>query len=62
MENFMKAFMMLGDLTNEKESREDKLKYKERIVFATPGIIKPEDWDSLPIEEREKRIEKIQNM
>ena len=62
MENFMKAFMILGDLTNEKESREDKLKYKERIVFATPGIIKPEDWDSLPIEEREKRIEKIQNM
>ncbi len=58
----MKAFMILGDLTNEKESREDKLKYKERIVFATPGIIKPEDWDSLPIEEREKRIEKIQNM
>ena len=62
MENFMKAFMILGDLTNEKESREDKLKYKERIVFATPGIVKPEDWDSLPIEEREKRIEKIQNM
>ncbi len=58
----MKAFMILGDLTNEKESREDKLKYKERIVFATPGIVKPEDWDSLPIEEREKRIEKIQNM
>ena len=58
----MKAFMILGDLTNEKESREDKLKYKERIVFATPGIIKPEDWDSLPIEEREKRIQKIQNM
>ena len=65
--NFMKAFLMLGDLTNKKESKEDRLKYKERIVFATmknqiPNWKKPSDWDSLPTDEKLSRLEKLQTI
>jgi hypothetical protein len=65
--NFMKAFLMLGDLTNKNESKEDKLKYKERIVFATmksqiPDWEKPSNWDSLPIDEKMKRLNKLQTI
>ena len=65
--NFMKAFLMLGDLTNKKESKEDKLKYKERIVFATMRANisdwqKPSNWDSLPIDEKMKRLNKLQTI
>tara|TARA_R110002020_G_scaffold54419_1_gene151737 strand:+ start:5844 stop:6350 length:507 start_codon:yes stop_codon:yes gene_type:complete len=64
----MKAFLILGDLMNDKkESQEDKLKYKERIVFATmksqiPDWQKPSDWDSLPTEEKMKRLNKLQTI
>tara|TARA_Y100001937_G_C7062148_1_gene304227 strand:+ start:644 stop:790 length:147 start_codon:yes stop_codon:yes gene_type:complete len=39
--------------------KETQLKADEKIVFATNGIIKPKDWDTLPMEERQKRINKI---
>ena len=55
--NFMKMFMAMSDMASE--TREQKLSNRERIVFATNGIIKPQDWDTLPIEEREKRIDKM---
>ena len=52
---------------NQKESREDKLKYKERIVFATmrasiPEWQPPSDWDELPIEERETRLTNLEQI
>jgi len=55
--NFMKMFMAMSDMASE--TREQKLANRERIVFATHGIIKPEDWDTLPMEEREKRIDNL---
>jgi hypothetical protein len=55
--NFMKLFLTLGSMTEQ--TREEEVAFKERIVFATPGIIKPEDWESLPLEEREKRLNKL---
>ena len=63
----MNMFLALGKLTNHKESREDKLKYQERIVFATmkasiPEWEIPEGWYELTIEEREKRIELLQKI
>ena len=65
MDNFgmMKMFLTLGDLTNE-GSREEKVKYDERIVFATmrsmiPDWEPPSNWYDLPIEERENRLKKL---
>ena len=63
----MNMFLALGKLTNQKESRENQLKYQERIVFATmrasvPGWEPPKDWYELSIEEREKRIKLLQTI
>jgi len=63
----MKMFLAMGELTNENETREDKLKYQERIVFATmrgsiPDWKPPSDWYELPIEEREKRINNLKQI
>ena len=55
--NFMKMFMAMSDMASE--TREQKLANRECIVFATHGIIKPQDWDTLPMEEREKRIDNL---
>ena len=57
--NMMKMFLALGGLTAQ--TMEEKIAYKERIVFATQGIIKPENWDELPLEEKERRLEKLEN-
>jgi hypothetical protein len=45
----------MGEVTAQ--TQEEKVAYKERIVFATEGMIKPEDWDSLNINEKEKRLD-----
>tara|TARA_R110002096_G_scaffold66229_1_gene161184 strand:+ start:655 stop:867 length:213 start_codon:yes stop_codon:yes gene_type:complete len=65
--NAMNMFLALGELTNEKVTREDKLEYQERIVFATmraniPDWQPPSDWYELPIEEREERIKKLKTI
>ena len=56
----MKMFLALGGLTAQ--TMEEKLAYKERIVFATPGIIKPDNWEELPLEERLSRLEKLEEV
>jgi len=53
--SLMKMWLYMGELTNQ--TRKEKLAYKELIIFSTHGIIKPEDWEGLSFEEREKRIE-----
>jgi len=65
--NAMKMFLIMGELTGQKESREDKLKYQERIVFATmkasiPDWEPPSNWYELSIEERENRLEKLKTI
>lgn len=62
--NAMKMFLIMGELTGQKESREDKLKYQERIVFATmkasiPDWEPPSDWYELSLDERENRLDKL---
>mgnify|MGYP003679750567 CR=1 FL=1 len=52
---FMKMFLAIGDMTEK--TKEEEVAYKERIIFATEGIIKPEDWDNLSINERKTRID-----
>tara|TARA_R100001443_G_scaffold116760_1_gene138368 strand:+ start:1106 stop:1672 length:567 start_codon:yes stop_codon:yes gene_type:complete len=63
--NMAKTFLLLGDLSTNKESVSDQIKYKEKIVFATmksqiPNWEKPSDWDTLPNAEKLKRLENFQ--
>lgn len=62
--NAMKMFLLMGDLIDQEESREDRLKYQERIVFATmkasiPDWEPPSDWYELSLDERENRLDKL---
>ena len=57
MTDMMKAFMLLADITAVTD--EEKVESQARIVFAIPGIIKPDNWDELPIEEKQKRLNKV---
>ena len=54
---------LFGLMSNDQDpkERESKVKYQKKFFETIPGIIFPEDWDQLPIEEREKRLEKIQD-
>ena len=46
--------LMCGD------DKETKVKYQKRFLQTVPGISFPDDWDSLPTEEKEKRLNKVQ--
>jgi len=56
----MKMFLALGGL--QAKTMEEKVKYKERIVFATPGIIKPNNWEELSMEEKLRRLNKLETI
>jgi len=58
--DMMKMFMLLTDMSVE--DRESKVKAKARIVFETNGIIKPRDWDTLSLSEKERRLTLIQSI
>ena len=65
MFNAMKAFLVLGDLANENQTLAERVKYKERIVFATmrasiPNWEKPFDWDSISDEVKLERLTKLE--
>jgi len=53
-------FLALGELTSQ--TMEEKISYKEKIVFSTPGIIKPENWETLSQDERLNRLEKLETI
>ena len=62
---FMKGFLALGDLTDHDIT--DRVKYKERIVFATmramiPNWEPPVDWDGLTDSEKLIRLEKLEEV
>ena len=64
--NAMKSFLMLGELMNDdKTTLKDKVKYKERIVFATmrsmiPQWEPPSDWSTISDEQKLERLTKIE--
>jgi hypothetical protein len=66
--NAMKMFLALGELTStENDSIESKVKYKQRIVFATmrnliPGWQPPSDWESLTDEVKLERLKKLEEV
>lgn len=53
----LKAAGMFGILASMNPDKEQAQKERERILFATPGIHRPEGWDSLPFEERKRRTD-----
>ena len=65
LNGIMNAFLMLSDLEND--NIKDKVKNKERIVFATmkaqiPEWQPPSDWETLTDTEKLKRLELIQKI
>lgn len=64
----MKMFLALGEITStENESIESKVKYKQRIVFATmrsliPNWQPPSDWESLSNEVKLERLKKLEEI
>ena len=66
--NSMKAFLLMGDLMNDKKEDIAKaVKYKERIVFATmrskiPNWEPPSDWGRLNDSDKLERLIKIQKI
>ena len=64
----MKAFLKLGEITSDKnESLSDKVRYKEKIVFATmraniPQWETPSDWDTISNEDKLKRLTKLEKV
>ena len=67
--NMMKAFMLLGDLSTKQEDKlkDEHVKYKERIAFATmrasiPDWQPPSNWNKLSNAENHKRLKKLQSV
>lgn len=61
----MKMFLLMGDLTSQDQTLEQKVAYKQRIVFATmksliPNWEEPSDWDEISLEEKLERLTKIE--
>jgi len=55
----LKLFSLLQDTTNQESNKKDWIRSKERLIFATHGIIKPDDWGELSDEVKEERIKKV---
>ena len=51
--NTLKSVCAIGSIIND--TKEDKVKFNKRMLSAT-GVTFPDDFDTLPIEEQEKRI------
>jgi hypothetical protein len=65
LNGMMKAFLMLSDLEND--NIKDKVKSKQRIVFATmkAQILDwqpPSDWETLTDQEKLERLELMQKI
>jgi len=65
----MKAFMLLGDLSTKQEDklRDEHVKYKERIAFATmrasiPDWQPPSDWNKLTNKQKLDRLDKLKSI
>tara|TARA_R110000824_G_scaffold72964_3_gene185959 strand:+ start:645 stop:836 length:192 start_codon:yes stop_codon:yes gene_type:complete len=55
--DFMKLFLKMGSIGIQ--TKEEALAFQERIVFSTEGVIRPNDWDKLQFEERQKRMNQL---
>jgi len=65
--DFMKAFLVMGEITNPDQSLADKVAYDQKIVFATmksmiPDWQEPRDWSKLTLEQKDERLQKIKEI
>tara|TARA_Y100000114_G_scaffold34810_1_gene30323 strand:+ start:1109 stop:1327 length:219 start_codon:yes stop_codon:yes gene_type:complete len=44
------------------DDREGKVKYQKKFFETVKGLSFPDDWDSLPLEEKERRLEGVQKI
>jgi hypothetical protein len=51
----LSALRMFAALAGMNPNPEQAQTQQERLLFATPGISKPEGWDALPMQERKRR-------
>ena len=56
--NFMQMFLAMSKMTSQ--TREEEVAYREKIIFATNGIIKPSSWGELSLDEKEKRMDLVE--
>ena len=62
--DFLKTVSMVSSMFGVLMDKEDKSKVnaqKKRFFDNVQGLSFPEDWDTLPEEEKTKRLEKIEN-
>ena len=58
----MNFFLNIGQIVNQNKSLQDKVEYKQRIVFSTMDRLLhgqwkiPSDWDELSYEEKNHRL------
>ena len=48
---------MFGALANMNPDKEQAQRERERVLFATPGVIRPENWSELTYDERKRRTD-----
>ena len=53
--NLMKMFIHFGQ--GDEQTLQDKVSYDSRIVFSAPGMIKPNNWEELTLEDRKKILQ-----
>ncbi len=58
--NILSALLKMSEI--EDTTPEAKIEHQARLVFLTPGIIKPDNWDTLPFEEKKRRLDAIQSV
>jgi len=63
--DMMNIFLKLGSLVEHKNTLEEKVAYKERIIFSTmrnliPNWEQPNDWSKISLEEKLERLNLIE--
>ncbi len=59
--DMLSMFMKVTDICSS-GTDEEKLDAKARMIFATNGIIRPDNWDTLSFDEKKQRVDKIEEM
>ena len=60
-------FLKFGDILHDKNTKEEKIAFEERIIFATmraaiPDWQPPKDWSTLSLDEKSKKLTKLRDI
>ena len=65
MNNHLKTVSLVSALfaiTESDKNPEGSVEQRARFYKTIPGIIWPNDWDELPLEERKKRLDRLDSL